>query len=76
MNRNLAHKGRRAYLAAPALAGTVASMILTIAVVTLWLGTVMNPWLAALIGAGFDGRGSRRCPTSAGSRARATTTGG
>ncbi|WP_344044198.1 protein spdB, partial [Saccharothrix xinjiangensis] len=55
MNASLAHRGRRAYLAAPALAGTAASAVLTIAVVTLWLGPLIGTWLAMLIGAGFDG---------------------
>lgn len=48
-------KSRRAWLAAPALAGTAASAVLTVAVVTLWLGPLIGPWLAMLIGLGFDG---------------------
>ncbi|MFG3230027.1 protein spdB [Kitasatospora sp. NPDC048194] len=55
MNANLAHARRRAVLAAPALAGTAASMVLTVAVVALWLGPLLGIWLGLLIGLGFDG---------------------
>ncbi|MGY0466967.1 protein spdB [Kitasatospora sp. cg17-2] len=45
---------RRARLAAPALTATALSAVLTVAVVTLWLGPVMTALLAAVIGLGFD----------------------
>ncbi|MGC0319299.1 protein spdB [Kitasatospora acidiphila] len=45
---------RRARLAAPALVTTLVSAVLTVAVIVLWLGSVMPVPLAAVIGAGFD----------------------
>lgn len=52
---SIRRRGARAWLAAPALAGTAASAVLTVAVVALWLGEVMPVYLAVLIGLGFDG---------------------
>ncbi|MFF4821280.1 hypothetical protein ACFY2K_42635 [Kitasatospora sp. NPDC001309] len=46
---------RRLKLAAPALASTLFSAVLTVTVVALWLGSVMPLPLAIIIGLGFDG---------------------
>ncbi|MFJ6385895.1 protein spdB [Kitasatospora sp. NPDC092039] len=45
---------RRARLAAPAVAATVLSAVLTVTVVGLWLGAVMPLFLAVVIGLGLD----------------------
>lgn len=48
-------KIKRLMTVGPAIAMTAVSMILTGAVVVLWLGTVMPWWIAAFVGLGLDG---------------------
>ncbi|MQS18054.1 protein spdB [Streptomyces kaniharaensis] len=55
MNTSLRRTAGRAWLAAPALAVTVVSAVLTVAVVALWLNGVMPLALALVIGLGYDG---------------------
>ncbi|MFG2738448.1 protein spdB [Streptomyces harbinensis] len=43
------------FTAAPAMAMTAVSMVLTLAVVVMWLGEVMSPWVALVVGLGMDG---------------------
>lgn len=59
--------------ALPAVAMTAVSMVLTLAVVVMWLGTAM-PWPVALVvGLGIDGGWLPPSPMSAGWQRRATT---
>ncbi|MFI6158293.1 protein spdB, partial [Kitasatospora sp. NPDC051170] len=54
MSASIRQRTRRAALAAPALVSTLLSAVLTVAVVGLWLGTVMPVFLAVVIGLAFD----------------------
>ncbi len=65
----------RAKTVLPAVAMTAVSMVLTLAVVVMWLGAAV-PWPVALVvGLGIDGDGWRPSPMNAASPPRATTTG-
>ncbi|MFF2696681.1 hypothetical protein ACFVRW_23635, partial [Bacillus subtilis] len=54
MSASIRKRTHRAALAAPALVSTALSAVLTVAVVGLWLGTVMPLYLAVIIGLAFD----------------------
>ncbi|MFJ8629016.1 protein spdB [Kitasatospora sp. NPDC093550] len=54
MSASIRQRTRRAWLAAPAIVSTVLSAVLTVAVVALWLGSVMPVFLAIVIGLAFD----------------------
>ncbi len=66
-------RAKNAKTVLPAVAMTAVSMVLTLAVVTMWLGSAM-PWLVALVvGLGIDGGGWPPSPMSGASPRRATT---
>ena len=59
----------------PAAALTVVSMVLTLAVVVMWLGASMPVGVALVVGLGLDGGWPATLPTNGVWPRRATTTG-
>lgn len=55
MKRTLAQRLRALLTVFPAVAMTAVSMVLTLAVVVMWLGQAMPPAVAAVVGLGLDG---------------------
>jgi hypothetical protein len=55
VKRTLAQRLRRLLTVLPAVAMTAVSMVLTLAVVVMWLGQAMPPAVAAVVGVGLDG---------------------